>query len=448
MSCLAPITHDPRPTLIGYLPPLGGITKSGANYGPHSKLINIGDIVYAYAATMLTSGKNFSTWDFCMSPEEINEKFSKVLFFIPCRIAPPPYDNDGYSYEFATRFIEKLKIPFFSLTESIQTKAYEYRSDFHKSLSPKVVRYLKVISEKSPIVGTRGYYSAEVLEKLGIKNVQALGCPSLYINGPFLNAELLKQPESPQKIAVCYSNYQGSSHSRIDDILTFADNADYYYVEQIFGLVTQALFYPGKISGSSIHAAQKIYKNLAPLISLLKKGLVRYFTNYKLWKEFLSSMDFAFGARMHGLTPALHAGVPALFIAHDARVREMCEFFSLPFVAENELPKHINIEFFLARCDYSNASRTYHEAYLQFANIIRTLGIGNNIDANGNIIDYWEPLPSDRLTKEETSPPSAEEFFNLEKQWEIYQGIPVGIFEQLTKIDSISQNWYLSRLKL
>lgn len=57
-----------------------------------------------------------------MTAEEVNERFSKVIFFIPCRIAPPPYDQDGYPYAYVTDFIEKLKIPFFSLGESIQAR--------------------------------------------------------------------------------------------------------------------------------------------------------------------------------------------------------------------------------------------------------------------------------------------------------------------------------------
>lgn len=447
MKAAKPHHHDTRPTLIGYLPPLEGIRKTGANYQGHSQLINIGDIAYAYAGAMLTSGRNFAIWNFCMSAEEVNEKFSKVIFFVPCRIAPSPYDEDGYAYEFATNFIERLKIPFFSLGESIQTKSYDYDSDFHKSLSPKVIRYLNVIAEKSPFVGTRGDYSAEVLNKLGIKTAIPLGCPSLYLNGPSLHESLLRVPDIPKKVAVCYSNYQGSPHSRIEDFLRLADQAGYHYVEQAFGLVSQALYYPGKISGADIHAARNIYKDLPSLLSLLKKGRVRYFTNYKLWKDFLGSMDFVFGARMHGLTPALHAGKPAMFIAHDARVREMCEFFSLPFVAERDLPEKIDIEFFLSRCDYSETSKRYQAAYGQFVQTLHRHGIGDNIDASGRIIESWEPEADPQVVREESSVRyTPEEMSNLEQQIAICSEIPDDVFTKLNQIKTLSHNWYLSRL--
>ena len=438
---------DTRPTLIGYLPPPEGIKKTGGNYQYHSQFINIGDIVYAHAGAMLTAGRNFEAWNFRMTPEEVNEKFSKVVFFIPCRIAPSPYDKDGYPYEFVTQFIEKLKIPFFSLGESVQSRSYDYTSGFHKALSPAVVRYLKVIADKSPVVGARGYYSAEVLNSLGIKNVVPLGCPSLYLNGTSLRKTLLEVPEKPEKVAVCYSNYQGNLHSRIDDFLRLASQNNYDYVEQTFGLLMQALYYPGKIRAGDIYAARRFYKDLAPVLDLLKQKRVRYFTNYSLWKEFLGGMDFVFGARMHGLTPAVHAGKPAVFIAHDSRVREMCEFFSLPFVAEEQLPASLNIDYFLSRCDYSPALVRYEDAYSRFTQTLRTHGLGGNLNADGSIIDAWEPVPDAHVAREERNPGYLpEEISRLEQQLALCAGIPDETFMKFAQISDISQNWYLSRL--
>ncbi|WJM52133.1 polysaccharide pyruvyl transferase family protein [Pseudomonas asiatica] len=437
---------DLRPALIGYLPPPEGIRKTGVNYQYHSQFINIGDIVYANAGAMLTSGRNFETWNFRMTAEEVNEKFSKVIFFIPCRIAPPPYDRDGYPYEYVTRFIEKLKIPFFSLGESIQAREYDYEPDFHKSLSPAVVHYLRVIADRSPVVGTRGYYSAEVLNSLGIKNAVPLGCPSLYVNGPFLQKTLLDVPENPEKVAVCYSNYQGNPHSRIDDFLRMAAQNNYHYVEQVFGLLTQVLYYPGKIRAADIYAARQFYKDLAPVLALLKQGRVRYFTNYSLWKDFLGSMEFVFGARMHGLTPALHAGKPAMFIAHDSRVREMCEFFSLPFVAERDLPDSMGINYFLSRCDYSATVSRYPVAYSQFVQTLRENGLGGNIGTDGSIVECWKTKPDLHVVREEEVPQYlVEEIFNLEQQLAICSGIPDEVFVKLSQVSDISQRWYVSR---
>lgn len=439
--------RDDRPTLIGFLPSLTSLAKTGQNYPHHAHLINSGDIAYTYAGALLTSGRNFGIWNFQMSAEEVNEKFSKVLFFIPCRIAPPPFDDDGYPYEYVTSFIERLKIPFFSLSESVQTQGYEYISGLHQTLSPKVVRYLQTIADQSPIVGTRGAYSAEVLYHLGIRNVTPLGCPSLFINGPSLKATLLKVPENPRRVTVCYSNYQKNNHSRISDFLQLTDRCDFHYVEQTFGLAIQALHYPGKISSTSILAAQRIYQDLTPLVSLLGKGLVHYFSAYPTWKTYMETMDFAFGARMHGLTPAIHAGKPAVFIAHDARVREMCEFFSLPFVAECDLPETLDLDFFLSHCSYDAATKRYQVAYQNFLETLKRNGLDENIGNDGWILDDWTPEVDSHLAMEEMLAQCCpEEIFWLRQQIDLCLGDASNTVEVSDQIQTIAQDWYLNRI--
>ncbi|MGE4330237.1 polysaccharide pyruvyl transferase family protein [Diaphorobacter sp.] len=434
---------DNRPTLIGFLPSLTSLAKTGANYPHHARLINSGDIAYTYGGALLTSGRNFGIWNFQMSPEEVNEKFSKVIFFLPCRIAPPPFDEDGYAFEYVINFIERLKIPFFSLSESIQAQSYEYITDLHKTLSPKVVRYLKTIADRSPIVGTRGTYSAETLSRLGIKNAVPLGCPSLFLNGPALKSSLLQPPQDPRRVAVCYSNYQKNPHSRIADFLQFAEHSNYHYIEQEFGLAIQALHYPGKISSKSIQSAKKSYQDLTPIISLLEKGLVHYFSAYPTWKKFMETIDFAFGARMHGLTPAIHAGKPAVFIAHDARVREMCEFFCLPFVAERNLPETLNINFFLSRCDYDAASKRYRTAYQNFLDTLEQCGLNENIDSDGRIIDDWTPEVDPQLAKEEIlAHCTPDEIATLRRQVDMCENTG----DTSSRIQAMAQEWYLARI--
>ncbi|MBU1775281.1 MAG: polysaccharide pyruvyl transferase family protein [Gammaproteobacteria bacterium] len=354
-----------KPTLIGYLPPIGGIQKTRANYNWHSHLINSGDICYTYPGTLIACGNNYKAWNFSLTAEQVNEEYSNVIFYIPCRIAPPPHDKDGYPFERATEFVSKLKIPFVSVSESIQSSAYEYEADFHKKLSPVVTRYLHTLADRSVSIGTRGEFSAEVLKKLGIKNAEVVGCPSLYINGPQLNRKLtnLPEPGNIKNVAVCYSNYQELENSRIRDFLAMAKKRNYHYVEQSFNLIVKALHYPGMIEVNDILKAMSVFHGLDEIRDLFRHGRIRYFTNYQLWENFLRTMDFAFGARMHGLTPAIHVGVPAFFIAHDARVREMCEYFQLPYTGEADIPPGAEMEYFYSRCDYGDAVTSYPSRY-------------------------------------------------------------------------------------
>ncbi|RJT92595.1 hypothetical protein D6T65_18170 [Arthrobacter frigidicola] len=128
-------------------------------------------------------------------------------------------------------------------------------------------------------------------------------------------------------------------------------------------------------------------------------------------------------------------------------MREMCEFFSLPFVAEHELPASMDINFFLSRCDYTATLSQYQDTYARFVQTLRALGLDGNIDAAGSIIDCWEPAPDVQVAGEERIPRySPEEMFNLEQQLAICAGIPDEAFVRLAQIRDISQSWYRSRL--
>lgn len=440
---------DKKPILIGYLPPLGGIEKSRHNYEYHKHLINIGDIVYTYAGSLLCAGKNFIAWDWTTTAKEVNEKFSHVIFIIPCRIAPPPYDSDGFPYELVTKFIEELNIPFTSIAESVQSTGYEYSQSVADNLSAKVRKYLHTIAERSNIVGTRGEFSADVLKSIGISNVEPVGCTSMYINGPRLPEKLLTMPgiNEVKNIAVGYSNYQNNTHSRIKDVLALASEKGCHYVEQSFNLFVKALHYPGMIEVEDISNAKACFHGLDELLELFESQRVHYFTNYKLWREFLTKMDFVFGARMHGLTPALQSGIPALFIAHDARVREMCEFFHLPFIAEQDLPsrERLTIDYLYSQASYGQASKTYQQNYSKFINFLRANNINPNIDEDGNIIENWEAEPLPSVISSETRMLKSQEVKLFRELCEIQTSDHQDPVFLEKKIKAIGQKIYLSR---
>jgi hypothetical protein len=393
-----------KPILMGYLQPLHGIRKTGADYRLHRTFINFGDTAYTYPGALLAAGRNFEAWDYVMSAEEVNERYSHVVFIVPCRITPPPYDETGFPFDLVADFVERLKIPFTTVTESIQSPDYDYDPDLHRKLRGPVLRYIRVLASRSRIVGVRGSYSAEVLNALGIRNVEVVGCPSLYIHGPSLPESLRQHRpyEDLRRIGVCYSNHQMNPGSRIRDVLEVAAAQGHHYVEQSFNLVVKALFYPGRITAQDLLEARREFLDLKAVRTLYRENRLRYFTNYKLWREHFATMDFVYGARMHGLTLALRSGVKAAFVAHDARIREMVEFFRLPCTAERDLPRPFDARELYERCDYGPALAAYPAHYRAFLDFLTRNGIQPNVDAEGRIADFWEPEPYPEVRLGET----------------------------------------------
>jgi hypothetical protein len=436
-----------KPVLAGYLQPLHGIPKTAKNIVWHRTYINIGDGVYTYPGMQLAAGRNFEPWDFQLSAEAVNERYSHVVFYLPCRIAPPPFDEDGFTFDTVADFVARLKIPFTTVTESVQTSGYEYDPGLHRKLRPPVVRYLRTLADHSRVVGARGAYSADVLKSLGITNVEVVGCPSLFINGPGLPPGLVRtRPyEELRRIAVGYSNYQKRADSRIGEVMAHAAAEGHHYVEQSFNLLVKARHYPGFITAQDLREAREVFRDLAPLAALFRADRVRYFTNYRLWREHLASMDFVYGARMHGLTPAIQSGVPAAFIVHDARVREMVEWFRLPGTAERDLRSPFRARDLYERCDYRPALAAYPSRYRAFLAFLAGNGLQPQVDAEGRCLDPWEPEPLPEVRRGENRPTSRLDaaFFDLICQMGDHLAATPALEGQVPRL---GQSWYESRV--
>jgi polysaccharide pyruvyl transferase WcaK-like protein len=62
----------------------------------------------------------------------------------------------------------------------------------------------------------------------------------------------------------------------------------------------------------------------------------RVFFDAGAWLEFLSTVDLAVGARLHGNLLAVQAATPGVCIHHDARTEELCRTTALPGVSVKE----------------------------------------------------------------------------------------------------------------
>lgn len=112
--------------------------------------------------------------------DEINEKYSHFVFilqdFIRESFADLPYDR-------LTQFLQKIKIPVTPMSLCANS-SNGFDLKLTDRLSTEQKKFLATLSEKSKFIGVRGHYSAEILSKLGIKNVKVIGCPSYFENGP------------------------------------------------------------------------------------------------------------------------------------------------------------------------------------------------------------------------------------------------------------------------
>ena len=104
--------------------------------------------------------------------------------------------HEHMKWEKAEWVLEQLKIPVYAIGVGAQA---ETRRKIE--LSPESERIWKLIADRSRAIGVRGTFTAEVLSTIGIKNVEVIGCPSLFRKRKRDLVLNLKSPSDVKKVA-------------------------------------------------------------------------------------------------------------------------------------------------------------------------------------------------------------------------------------------------------
>lgn len=214
--------------------------------------------------------------------------------------------------------------------------------------------WLSRIAERAPTaapnIGVRGSLTQEALADRGfVGGVEVVGCPSLFVNpNPHLGAAIAANAGTPERVAV------------------LAGNAAWPELQPAEVRLAQLV---GKTGGSYIgqHGTGMMEITRGEAERLPKKDLLRcrdyicpnmsvekfkawckaygnLFFSVPAWLEHYRKFDLVVGARLHGVVLALQAGVPALCIAHDARVLELCRTMGIPHVLPAQVSRGISLK--------------------------------------------------------------------------------------------------------
>ena len=227
------------------------------------------------------------------------------------------------------------------------------------------VNLLNEIQERC-IIGVRGEYTADVLNKYGIKNINIIGCPSMYL--PFdYQFKIRKKEIAPEKVSInMRSLYSPLSKNELE-FLVYAANHSYDFCEQ-----------------TSPPFAPEICKD-GPTFSYLNKWMNLYkmmFFNVDDWRSFMAEHDFSMGGRFHGNVIALWEGVPALFFTVDSRTTELCRHFSLPTMNMEDFDPNKDICYYYEKADYSEFNKNYSKRLDEFITFLKKnrLPISKRVD--------------------------------------------------------------------
>ncbi len=250
--------------------------------------------------------------------------------------------NPAGDFEYYASVIEKLDCEIILVGVGVHLGRYVPVREFASSLTQGTKRFVEIVSERSSAIGCRGGYTADVLNCLGHRSVQIVGCPSVYNYKPPVFRD------GRESICLTIEPYSRTSGK----LFEFARKNQHAIVMQT----------KWEMIDSELERSFSDFRNLYKLRSLEEAPALQFyrescnlFSDSQTWKEFLGDFSFVLGSRFHGNAIALQAGLPALWISHDIRLRELCDFFHLPQVSEDFIAsKELSLSVLRDKYDYSD----------------------------------------------------------------------------------------------
>jgi hypothetical protein len=279
-----------------------------------------------------------------------------------------------------TKNIERAGLPVVVFGLGSQAARY---GPYEFTVAPETVRLLEVLSDHSHTIAVRGAFTAEACTKLGIKNVEVIGCQSMFwhrspqFSWP-LSAPVLDKPDSVAfnfTEAPSEANLINQAMARGHDVIGQQNDAEE--------------FVKANQTGSSLPETLKYNWGVA---FAFEKGLIDR-TNYEqwigkhfyqfrrpeAWLEHMRRYCFSYGTRLHGNIAAMLSGVRATWIVHDMRLKEVCDHFCLPTIEFEEVRAGVSLQALFDRADYSECCQVYPDRYRALFDYVERAGLPHSL---------------------------------------------------------------------
>ena len=340
---------------------------------------NLGNTLIGNGIVSVLNNYNFFYRGQLKSPQEANEICTHIII---------PASNflwKEFDLGFMADFLELTDLPITMIGLGAQTNDRSLIAEIH----PNTLRLVKIISERSPSIGVRGFYTAEVLAAHGILNIEVLGCPSLYTFGAPPTVLADTKSLCVENLVVNFSR-KVQVHSFNPNTLNLIDNSlielaikhNLPFIAQ--DEVEEVALASGNASENDISIICSYFSKAkkADLINYFSKS-TNYFSNVDSWSNFMKSRSGCIGSRLHGNIAALINGIPSMIIAHDSRTLELCALTGAPHLnVSNMCSEQASPEFILDKfksSDYTLFISNMTHLFAKYKNFLNSHNLANRL---------------------------------------------------------------------
>jgi hypothetical protein len=277
----------------------------------------------------------------------------------------PAADLTGWCEELESRKIDQMVM--------IGAGAQAYRYDDIIELRPETRRFLDLLADKSVSIGVRGFYTAEILNGYGIKNIEVIGCPTAFWN-EFPRVRSFSTDASTRARLAIHCTPDGNFRDAIGALFKhgFEHQADYVVQSEAWMMPYILPEVPGLRDQYDTNGHSRYYTYEYLPHDEFERWMgerARIYFGMSAWIEAMKDYDLVYGARFHGNMAAIMAGTPALNMPFDTRTREMVEYLNLPHIPLEQFRSDMPLDEIANLADYSHFQAVYpilRQRYVDF----------------------------------------------------------------------------------
>lgn len=367
MGATPSFEHSPNDTIESKLAKTGG---------------NTGNQLIAYGLLRALDYETVS-WDYSLGPAYVDANFDIIV------IAAANFLFPGFDFSGMANFIAATKLP--CLMVGVGAQSPDYSLDI--PLQPGTLRLMQLVSERSACIGVRGPYTADVLARKGIKNVQVVGCPSYYMRLSPTLPEFRRPTDGPLRVAINGSRDVVKHSFHPEQMIHCLRALIQQAITRNYDFITQTEIdelYCSLTSSNVLHTdfflrVSSFYRGVCATDDLLSwlRGNVRVFWDVHEWLTSMANYDFVLGTRFHGAIAAIQRKVPALVICHDSRTEEMCTVMGLPH-RRLAMSSDWRISTLFDEIDMSVTRSTYVQRYALYIDFLDYNDVGHLLGVRAN----------------------------------------------------------------